>query len=157
MASPWFLTPVFQVRVLVPQPPTAVTGAWRNWSTRRIQNPVTFGSCGFESHRSYHRDPFSDPRGHERAHRSYVGSQGTHRGVRFPAPHRGGQGERCVCKDCGGCRSRVNVSVGRPTTYEATLWKQSCQIAPEGWFSAFGVIHFARLVGTLREARSSIG
>ena len=26
---------------------------WRNWQTRRIQNPLTFGSCGFESHLRY--------------------------------------------------------------------------------------------------------
>ena len=36
-----------------PQPPTP---EWRNWQTRWIQNPLTFGSCGFESHLRYSAD-----------------------------------------------------------------------------------------------------
>lgn len=27
---------------------------WRNWQTRRIQNPVPVRECGFDSHLRYH-------------------------------------------------------------------------------------------------------
>ena len=40
------------------KPESKTQPEWRNWQTRRIQNPLTFWSCGFESHLRY--QPFDD-------------------------------------------------------------------------------------------------
>src|SRR5262249_31270781 len=39
-------------RLRTPPTPRTMRGGpkWRNWQTRRTQNPVPFGECGFDSH-----------------------------------------------------------------------------------------------------------
>src|SRR6266536_6143503 len=65
------------------QPASAATVAgttpkWRNWQTRRTQNPVPFGECGFDSHlRHSGRVAFSRGRG-----RTHLGSTRSRQGDR---------------------------------------------------------------------------